>query len=251
TNGMSDHTRRAGAGDGLQAELRNDRLEFVRREATDDERSTIKFTALKFKRFFGGVHSGVSKLVPQRDQRIVAVVIDHENRTRPANASRSFNPRSDFSDRDVENFDVRDPNYFDIKEFAKRPSRVVVRAPLRIVRTPVLIIEKHVGDAAVGLIHPDKIRTRGELDALGRSFFFLICASLLGLVVLICLRFAHHSREWSVGLNNLTTLQSQKPQQFGLFAAARIVGWKNVSCGSFVFRLFDGTFALQIEVLQE
>src|SRR5437867_6837599 len=177
TNGMSDHTRRAGAGDGLQAELRNDRLEFVRREATDDERSTIKFTALTFKRFFGGVHSGVSKLVPQRDQRIVAVVIDHENSTRPANASRSLNRRSDFSDGDVENFDVRDPNYFDVKEFAKRPGRVVVWAPLRIVRTPVLIIEKHVGDAAVGLIHPDKIRTRGNWTVSVAASFSGLCCS--------------------------------------------------------------------------
>ena len=50
---------------------------------------------------------------------------------------------------------------------------------------------------------------------------------------------------------NLDALRLQRSQQLRLIARTRIVAGKNVSSGSFILRLSDRAFALQIKVLEK
>src|SRR5437588_5345881 len=52
-------------------------------------------------------------------------------------------------------------------------------------------IEQHVGDAAVGLIHPHEIRSCRKLHGFGLHHLFVFVP------VIVCLRFAHRRREGS------------------------------------------------------
>src|SRR5439155_23123797 len=129
---------------------------------------------------------------------------------------------------------------------------VVVRTALRIVRAPILIIEKHVGDAAVWLIHANQIGSLWKLHRFllsvgptGRRLILVIPARV------VALRLAHCHREWSGRLNDLAPLQLQNAQQAGLSARTWIVRGENVGRRAFVLGLLDGSFALQIEVVQE
>src|SRR5258708_14791704 len=81
---------------------------------------------------------------------------------------------------------VGDAGYADVESLSKCPGRVVIRGLLRIVRTPVLIVEQSVGHTGVRLVHADDVTSRGEglRRGRGRSLVFLRSVGAFGLRVL-------------------------------------------------------------------
>src|SRR5438876_4070237 len=77
----------------------------------------------------------------------------------------------DLFHRGVENFRVCYSHDLHVTEFAKGPAGIVIHALLRIARTPILIIEQRIGDAAVRLVHANDVAAgwEGALLCLGRS----------------------------------------------------------------------------------
>ena len=65
--------------------------------------------------------------------------------------------------RRVEHLHVGDADRLHAEALGERPAGVVVRPRLRVVRRPVLVVEQRVGDARVGLVHPDDVAARREL----------------------------------------------------------------------------------------
>ena len=251
TNRMRNDGRRLGPRNRLQSEIGDNRTKLARRNAADDERSPIELHVLKFERFFGGVHPRVAEFVAQRDERIVAVVIHDKDGSLAANAAGNPERSLDLSHRSIQHLHVCNAHDLHVAELAKGPCGVIVRTALRIVRAPVLVVEKHVRDPAVGLVHANQIRACRKLHDFGGGFFFVVLFILVRLVILVALRLAHRHREWSRGLNNLTPLQLQDAQQFGLSAGPRIVCRKDVCRRAFVLWLVDGPLALQIKVTQK
>src|SRR4030095_13549361 len=74
------------------------------------------------------------------------------------------------------------------EQLAERPSRVVVGTLLGVVRAPVLVVEEHVCNAAVGLVHAHAVAAGRDMPrlGLGRGGFRLARAlALLGLVLVV------------------------------------------------------------------
>ena len=93
-------------------------------------------------------------------------MIDDEHTSCTANGAGCADRCLDVPYRHIQDLRVGHADNLNIAEFAEGPRRVVVGTPLRIIGAPVLVIEQHVRDPAVGLIHADEIGIRGKLDKL-------------------------------------------------------------------------------------
>src|SRR5262249_1960279 len=142
---------------------------------------------------------------------------------------------------------------------------VVVGSLLGIFGTPVLVVEQHVGDAAVGLVHSDDVGARGigarlrdgGLRALGQlGLAGLVGGGLLGrsiflLLLLRLLLVLRRDGERGAGPMDLTALELQDTQELRLGARPRIVGREDVRGRPFGLRLLDRPAGLQREVAQK
>src|SRR5262249_8758917 len=155
----------------------------------------------------------------------------------------------------IEHFCIADPHHLNVAKFAKRPRGVVVDLLLRIVRTPVLIVQKHVRDSAVRLIHSHNVAARRKLASLSIGLLLIVGRLLLrrsGRVVPIATRrsflLLYGDRERRGCARYLTPLKLKGAEQFGLRAWPGIVGRKDVRRGPFGLWLQDRSLALQVEV---
>ena len=127
----------------------------------------VNFWPADSNELFRDVDLRIFEAIAERGQRRIGVVVDREDRARPADASRRLEVALHHLDRRVEHLHISDAHDLDVEQLAERPAGVVVRIALRIVRRPVLIVEQRVGDAAVRLVHADEIRAGGEGPRLG------------------------------------------------------------------------------------
>ncbi|MCG3160993.1 MAG: hypothetical protein JMDDDDMK_02089 [Acidobacteria bacterium] len=233
-------------------------MQIVLIDAANHERAAIEFRPGGFKRFFGGVELRGFETIAQRDERVVGVVIDEINRAAAVHASYSLHFAIHFFHRRIERFDINHAHNLHVTQFAKRPGGVVVDVALRIVRRPVLIIEHHVGDAAVGLIHSHDVTARRE-RARGCLFFLLTAVAvaiarspgLCGSRARGFLLRRQSDGERRGRAVNFAALHLQQPQQFGLSARTRIVARENISRRPCRLRLQDRILALRIKIPQE
>ena len=137
-------------------------------DVANDERAAIVVPAVGLERAFGGVERRGRKLVPERRESVVAVVIDEEHGAGASHAALGLDVAGDTLHRDVQDLGVRRAQRAHAEALGEGPAGVVVRILLRIVRAPVLVVEQGVGDARVGLIHADDVAAGGELARLRR-----------------------------------------------------------------------------------
>src|SRR5438105_3282970 len=90
---------------------------------------------------------------------------------RPNFAGHAFHRRS----KDLK---IRDPHDLHVVEFTEGPAGVIIDILLRIVRAPVLIVEQHIDDPAVGLIHAHDVAAGRELAGFSRWLFLLLHTGL-------------------------------------------------------------------------
>src|SRR5437660_1494363 len=169
---MRLHGRRGAQGRGVEAGFVRRTIKIGTRDTANEERTAIEFFAGGFKRLFGSLHIGVAKFVAQRGKRGFGAVVDGKDGAFALHATRGLH-FVDALHRDFEHFRVGDAKYFDVEELAEGPAGVVIRGFLRIVGTPVLVIEERVGDAGIGLIHADHYAAGGEFARRRLSLLFL------------------------------------------------------------------------------
>ena len=126
----------AASADGLQAERRRRLVEVGLRDALDDERAAVELRAARLERLLGHLDVGVLQLVAQRDQRVVGVVVDREDRPVAGDAARRLHVALDELHRRVEHLHVGDAHRLHAEALGERPAGVVVRPRLRVVRRP-------------------------------------------------------------------------------------------------------------------
>src|SRR5258708_23867259 len=138
-------------------------------------RSTLfPYTTLfrsNFESLFGGLHGSVAKFVAQGGKRGFGIVVDGKNRAFALHAARRLHFADALHCR-VEHLRISHAKYFYVEEFAESPASVVVGSFLRVVRTPILMIEERVGDAGVGLVHADDEAAGGKFARIGLGVFF-------------------------------------------------------------------------------
>src|SRR5208282_5320093 len=135
-------------------------------------------------------------------------------------------------------------------QFAERPAGVVVRRFLRIVGTPVLMVEERIGDAGIGLVHADDVGsgrkfTRGR-DGCGVFYFGALPRRAF------C-RFLRRERDGKRGggARDFHLLLFEHLQQSRLEAGARVVRREHVGRRAFGRGLGDRALGLQIKILEK
>ena len=161
-------------------------------------------------------------------------MIDDVYRAAPLYAAGSSNFATHGSHRTIEHFHIRDSHHLNITKLPERPTRIVVDCFLRIVRAPILIVEKHIRDPAVRLIHSDDVAARRELSRLRLRLLLFLIGSRVRIRFLVggvrlSLLFLHGNRERCGRSRDFTTLELKCSQQLGLRARTRIISRKNVS----------------------
>ena len=163
--------------------------------------------------------------------------------------------------RRCEDLAVDDAQRFDIEQLAEAPAGVVVRMGLRIVRAPVLAVEKRVGDPAVRLVHAHDVaacrkEAHGRRRTLGgrpRTAQHSTRRKWRGSCRIVAVgpgRRERH-REGLRGARDLDVLPAEHPQELGLRLGAAVVGREDPGRGALAPRLLDRAFGLGVEVRQQ
>ena len=130
--------------------------------------------AIGFKRLLGCLDFGVLHAITKRSQCRVCIGIDGKELAASSHATGGLDVE-DALHGSVKHLGIGDADHLHIEEFAKGPAGIVVRRFLRIIGTPVLMVEQRVRHTRIGLIHTNDIAPGRELDNcwLGRCFVFL------------------------------------------------------------------------------
>jgi hypothetical protein len=121
------------------------------------------------------------------------------------------------------------------------------------------MIQQHIGDPAVRLVHSNDVTAGWELSSLGCRFWLLlvVCRFLIGGSGGVSVSggrsflLLYRDRERRGSARYLTTLKLHRPEQFSLAAGPRIVTGKHISSRTFRLWFQDRSLALQIEVVKE
>ncbi|NBS60061.1 MAG: hypothetical protein EBS65_24095 [Betaproteobacteria bacterium] len=214
-------------GVGLEAEFLGRLVEGVGTDVADQERPAVEFLPSGLKRFLGRLEIGGLECIAECRERVVRIVVDGVDHSRPSDAARRRQRTGDQLHRHVEDLAISNANGLHGETFREGPARVVVRGLLRILRAPVLIVEERVGNTRVRLIHADDVAPRWELTRfrrrrLGRVDGTTASTTTSGGRSRTLHR--HLRGERRRGTRDLDRLLAHHLEQLGLGAGARIEG---------------------------
>src|SRR5271169_3339239 len=130
--------------------------------------------------FFRGVDGRAFQAIAERGESGLGMIIDGEEGAFALDAAKGTQ-LGDALHGHGEDLRVGDASDLYAVEFAEGPGGVVVGSPLWIFGAPVLVVEKRVGDAGIGLVHANDKAPGGKVArGGGRRFWLFIGVGRLG-----------------------------------------------------------------------